>query len=155
MTTFDFSPLFRSTIGFDRLMNLLESSSQWADNGNGYPPYNIERTGEDTYRITLAVSGFGEDDLTVEARENVLVVEGRRKESDSGHTFLYRGIAGRSFKRQFQLADHVVVVGADLGNGLLTIDLRRELPEAMKPRRIAIGKPAATARLTSVESQAA
>lgn len=155
MTTFDFSPLFRSTIGFDRLMNLLVSSSQWADNGNGYPPYNIERTGEDTYRITLAVSGFGEDDLTVEARENVLVVEGRRKESDSGHTFLYRGIAGRSFKRQFQLADHVVVVGADLGNGLLTIDLRRELPEAMKPRRIAIGKPAATARLTSVESQAA
>lgn len=155
MTTFDFSPLFRSTIGFDRLMNLLESSSQWADSGNGYPPYNIERTGEDTYRITLAVSGFSEDELAIEARENVLVVEGRRKETDNGHTFLYRGIAGRSFKRQFQLADHVTVVGAELSNGLLTIDLKRELPEAMKPRRIAIGKPAATARLTSVESQAA
>lgn len=161
MTTFDFSPLFRSTIGFDRLMNLLESSStQWADNGNGYPPYNIERTGEDTYRITLAVSGFGEDELSIEARENALVVEGRRKETDNGHTFLYRGIAGRSFKRQFQLADHVRVEAAELANGLLTIELKRELPEAMKPRRIAIGRigaaaGAAAARLTGTEQQAA
>lgn len=154
MTTFDFSPLFRSTVGFDRLMNLLESSTQWAESGNGYPPYNIERTGEDTYRITLAVSGFGEDDLAIEARESLLVVEGRRKEADNGHTFLYRGIAGRSFKRQFQLADHVRVEGALLSHGLLTIDLRREVPDAMKPRRIAIGRAGAAPRLAG-EQQAA
>lgn len=154
MTTFDFSPLFRSTVGFDRLMNLLESSTQWTEAGNGYPPYNIERTGEDTYRITLAVAGFAEDDLAIEARENALVVEGRRKDADDGHTFLYRGIAGRTFKRQFQLADHVSVVGAHLGNGLLTIELKRELPDAMKPRRIAIGT-GATARLAGAEPKAA
>jgi len=138
MTTFDFSPLFRSTVGFDRLMNLLENSVQWAEAGNGYPPYNIEKTGEDQYRITLAVAGFGEDELNVEARENVLFVEGRRKEADAGHSYLYRGIAGRSFKRQFQLADYVKVSAAHLRNGLLVIDLVRELPEAMKPRRIEI-----------------
>lgn len=138
MTTFDFSPLFRSTVGFDRLMNMLENSVQWAEGGNGYPPYNIEKTGEDRYRITLAVAGFGEDELAVEARENALLVEGRKKEGDAGHSYLYRGIAGRSFKRQFQLADHVRVTGAHLHNGLLVIELLRELPEAMKPRRIEI-----------------
>jgi len=138
MTTFDFSPLFRSTVGFDRLMNMLENSVQWAEGGNSYPPYNIEKTGEDRYRITLAVAGFGEDELAVEARENALLVEGRKKEGDAGHSYLYHGIAGRSFKRQFQLADHVRVTGAHLHNGLLVIELLRELPEAMKPRRIEI-----------------
>src|SRR5512144_485515 len=138
MPTFDFSPLFRSTVGFDRLMNLLENSVQWTEAGNGYPPYNIEKTGEDQYRITLAVAGFGEDELNVEARENALFIEGRKKEGDTAHTYLYRGIAGRSFKRQFQLADHVKVTGASLYSGLLVIDLVRELPEAMKPRRIEI-----------------
>lgn len=138
MSTFDLSPLFRSTIGFDRLMNLLESSTQWAESGNGYPPYNIEKTGTDTYRITLAVAGFGEDELAIETRDAFLVVEGRKSEPEASAAFLYRGIAGRSFKRQFQLADHVKVVGAGLTNGLLVIDLVRELPETMKPRRIAI-----------------
>jgi molecular chaperone IbpA len=138
MTTFDFSPLFRSTVGFDRLMTMLENSVQWAEGSNGYPPYNIEKTSEDQYRITLAVAGFGEDELSIEARENALLVEGRKKEGDAGHSYLYRGIAGRSFKRHFQLADHVKVVGAHLHNGLLVIELVRELPEAMKPRRIEI-----------------
>ena len=137
MTTFDFSPLFRSTVGFDRLMNLLETAGQWSDTGNGYPPYNIERTGEDQYRVTLAVAGFGEDELAIEVRENALLVEGRKKDAD-GHSFLYRGIAGRSFKRQFQLADHVKVTSAELRHGLLVIDLVREVPEARKPRRIEI-----------------
>lgn len=138
MSTFDLSPLFRSTIGFDRLMNLLESSTQWAESGNGYPPYNIEKTGSDTYRITLAVAGFAEDELAIETRDTFLVVEGRKSEPEASAAFLYRGIAGRSFKRQFQLADHVKVVGASLTNGLLVVDLVRELPETMKPRRIAI-----------------
>jgi molecular chaperone IbpA len=145
MSTFDFTPLFRATIGFDRLMSMLENSAQWTESGNGYPPYNIERIGEDRYRVTVAVAGFGEDELALESRENVLVVEGRKKEADGSHEYLYRGIAGRSFRRQFQLADHVKVVSASLVNGLLVIDLVRELPEAMKPRRIAIttGTPAA------------
>lgn len=144
MTTFDFSPLFRSTVGFDRLMNLLENSGQWSDPGNGYPPYNIEKSGEDQYRVTLAVAGFAEDELFIETRENTLTIEGRKKDAESGRAFLYRGIAGRSFKRQFQLADHVKVSGAQLQNGLLVVDLVREVPEAMKPRRIAIstGSPA-------------
>ncbi|HSO41765.1 MAG TPA: Hsp20 family protein [Rhodospirillales bacterium] len=138
MTTFDFSPLFRSTVGFDRLMRLMESSTQMADAANGYPPYNIEKTGEDQYRITVAVAGFGQDELNVESHENTLVIEGRKKESDVEARYLYRGIAGRSFKRQFQVADHVKVIGASLNNGLLIIDLVREIPEAMKPRRIPI-----------------
>ena len=153
MTTLDVTPLFRSTVGFDRLMNLLENSGQWSETANSYPPYNIERTGEDRYRVTLAVAGFGEDELAVEARENTLLVEGRKKEAGAGRSFLYRGIAGRSFKRQFQLADHVKVTGATLGNGLLVIDLVREVPEAMKPRRIQIksdGPAAIEAAETSV-----
>lgn len=138
MTTFDFSPLFRSTVGFDRLMRLMESSNQLADAGNGYPPYNIEKTGDDRYRITLAVAGFGQDELAIVSQENSLVIEGRKKDVESEGRFLYRGIAGRSFKRQFQVADHVKVVGATLDNGLLVVDLVREIPEAMKPRRIEI-----------------
>ena len=144
MTTIDFAPLFRSTVGFDRLMSLLADSGQWSDSANGYPPYNIERTGEDRYRVTLAVAGFSGDELAVEAREHSLLVEGRKKETEGGRSFLYRGIAGRSFKRQFQLAEHVRVSGATLGNGLLVIELVREVPEAMKPRRIEINTSAPT-----------
>ena len=153
MTTFDFSPLFRSTVGFDRLMNLLENSVQWSEAGNGYPPYNIEKTGEDQYRITLALAGFGEDELNVEARENALLIEGRKKEAEEGHVYLYRGIAGRSFKRQFQLVDHVKVTGAHLNNGLLVIDLVRELPEATKPRHIEISTAAADAGATAQQQR--
>ncbi len=138
MTTFDFSPLFRSTVGFDRLMQLMESSTQLAEAANGYPPYNIEKTGEDRYRITVAVAGFGDDELSVETHENALLIEGRKREANGEARYLYRGIAGRSFKRQFQVADHVKVVAASLGNGLLVIDLVREIPEAMKPRQIPI-----------------
>ncbi len=140
MTTFDFAPLFRSTVGFDRMMRLLEDTRRLGEAGNGYPPYNIEKTGDDAYRITLAVAGFGEDDLTIEARENTLVVEGQKKETGGTVSVLYRGIAGRGFRRQFQLADHVKAVDAHLDNGMLVIDLVRELPEEMKPRRIPVTK---------------
>ena len=142
MTRYDFSPLFRSSVGFDRLMRLVENSVQQTDTANGYPPYNIEKTGEDQYRITVAVAGFGEDELALEVNQNVLMVEGRKNEADGEAVYLHRGIAGRSFKRQFQLADHVKVVDAHLDHGLLVIDLARELPETMKPRRIAISTSA-------------
>ncbi len=145
MTTFDFSPLFRSTVGFDRLMRTLEESNRWSESDSGYPPYNIEKIGEDKYRITLAIAGFGDDELAMEVHQNVLTIEGRKQGTDSSATYLHRGIAGRSFKRQFRLADHVEVSEAHLQNGLLTVDLVREVPEAMKPRRIEIaaGSPAA------------
>lgn len=142
MTTFDFSPLFRSTVGFDRLMNALEESNRWAEADNGYPPYNIEKTGEDKYRITLAIAGFGHDELSIEIHQNVLTIEGRKQSTADPANYLYRGIAGRSFKRQFRLADHVEVAEAHLQNGLLTVDLLREVPEAMKPRRIEISASA-------------
>jgi len=142
MTSFDFSPLFRSTVGFDRMMRLLENSSRVAEAGQGYPPYNIEKTGEDAYRITLAVAGFGEDEISIEVREGTLTIEGARKDEDTGASYLYRGIAGRGFKRQFQLADHVEVEGAKLFNGLLTLDLQRRVPEALKPRRIEVSTAA-------------
>lgn len=146
MTTFDFSPLFRSTIGFDRLMPFFEDALRWDESAASYPPYNIEKTGEDSYRITMAVAGFNKDDLNIEVRANALAVTGERKE-DEDHSYLHRGIAGRDFVRQFRLADHVNVVGADLENGLLHIDLVRELPEEMKPRRIEISTAAAVKRL--------
>lgn len=142
MTTFDFTPLFRATVGFDRLMRQLQEQSQWSEGANSYPPYNIERTGEDQYRVTLAVAGFAEADLAVTVRDTTLTVEGQRK-PEKETAYLHRGIAGRSFKRVFQLADHVRVVGAHLSNGLLIIDLVREVPEAMRPRRIAITTAAA------------
>jgi molecular chaperone IbpA len=143
MRTFDLSPLYRSTVGFDRLFTLLDSMSN-VDNGQTYPPYNIERTGENAYRITMAVAGFGEGDLEIEAKHNVLTVTGEKKEeaAEEGREVLYRGIAGRAFERRFQLADHVEVRGATLENGLLHVDLVREIPEAMKPRKIAIGSDA-------------
>jgi len=145
MRTFDLSPLFRSTIGFDRLADMLDSVAQF-DSGVSYPPYNIERTDENHYRISLAVAGFAEKDLAVEVKEGVLSVAGKRdSEKDGADThYLYQGIAGRSFERRFQLAENVEVKGAQLENGLLHIQLERIVPEEKKPRRIVIGaKPEA------------
>ena len=138
MVTFDFSPFYRSTIGFDRMAQLLENVSRVAEVDNGYPPYNIEAVGEDHYRVTIAVAGFAEGELEIQMRENTLFVSGEKKDEAAGTRYLHRGIAGRSFGKQFRLADHVRVENAWLDNGLLTIDLVRELPEAMKPRRIEI-----------------
>ena len=137
MTTFDFSPLFRSTVGFDRMQRLLESA-QRADEVNGYPPYNIEKLEENAYRITMAVAGFAEADIAIEVTAGVMAVSGKQPEPTGERSFLHRGIAGRTFRRSFQLADHVKVQGAALENGLLHIELAREIPEAMKPRKIAI-----------------
>jgi len=136
MTAFDLAPLNRSTIGFDRMLDLLQRASevQLVDN---YPPYNIEKAGEDQYRITLAVAGFTPEELNVVSQQNQLLVQGRKKEED-GQTFLYHGIANRSFQRRFELADHVKVTGAAITDGLLVIDLVREVPEEMRPRRIEI-----------------
>jgi molecular chaperone IbpA len=134
----DYSPFYRSTIGFDRLFDLLDSATKF-DTGSSYPPYDIEATGENQYRITMAVAGFGETDLDVETHENVLSIKGSKGENEDGAKYLYHGIAARSFERRFQLADHVVVTGAKLENGLLHVDLKREIPEALKPRRIEIG----------------
>ncbi|MFK7903113.1 MAG: Hsp20 family protein [Nitratireductor sp.] len=139
MRTIDFAPLYRSTVGFDRLFSMLDNVGQ-PDQGTSYPPYNIERTGEDAYRISMAVAGFGEDELVIETKENTLTVTGEKntEENNSPDNFLFRGIAGRSFERRFQLADFVKVSDASLKNGLLHIELLREIPEAMKPRQIAI-----------------
>jgi len=137
MTMIDLTPFSRSSIGFDRMFNMLENATQLAPAEN-YPPYNIERTGEDTYRITIAVAGFTPDDLTLTAQANQLVVSGNRPQSDETE-YLYQGIAGRAFRREFSLADHVKVAGASLNNGMLVIDLVREVPEAMRPRKIEIG----------------
>ncbi len=136
MRTFDLTPLYRSTVGFDRVFDLLDTVGK-AETG-GYPPYNIERLDENDYRVTLAVAGFAEDELDVELHENTLTVTGSRGDSDEGRTFLYQGIAGRSFQRRFQLAEHVKVAGASLVNGLLNIELKREIPESAKPRKISI-----------------
>ena len=145
MTTFDFSPLFRSTIGFDRLGQLLDQAL--VDEGSSYPPYNIEKTGDDAYRITMAVAGFGEDDLNIVAQDNMLVVSGKAKPADEKTEYLYRGIAGRAFERRFQLADHIKVAGAQLVNGLLHVDLVREVPEAKRPRTIKVETGAPKAKL--------
>src|SRR6266545_2459682 len=136
MRTFDLSPLYRSTVGFDRLFSLLDTASG-PEGAPAYPPYNIERTGQSSYRVTLAVAGFGEGDLDIQAKENVLTVKGEKKEEkqEGEREVLYRGIAARAFERRFQLAEHVEVTGASLENGLLHVDLKREIPEAMKPRQ--------------------
>lgn len=141
----DFSPLYRSTVGFDRLFTMLDSLAQ-PDQAQTYPPYNIERTGENTYRITMAVAGFDEKELSIEAQAHVLTVKGEKSEepAESGE-YLYRGIAKRAFERRFQLADHVEVQAASLKNGLLHIDLLRNIPETMKPRRISIAAEAVDA----------
>ena len=136
--TLDFSPLFRTAIGFDRLARLA-NSVQDAPNTQSYPPYNIERTGDDSYRLTVAVAGFNQDELEIVVRDNTLLVAGRVKAEENKGEVLYRGIAGRAFERRFALADHIVVEGADLKNGLLHVGLKRVVPEALKPRRIEIG----------------
>jgi molecular chaperone IbpA len=135
-TNFDFTPLYRSGVGFDRVFDLLENAARGQATDN-WPPYDIAKTGEDAYRISMAVAGFAQDDLTLTAEPNLLVVAGERDGEPSGE-YLHRGIANRSFTRRFELADHVKVTGANLVNGLLTIDLQREIPEEMKPRRIEI-----------------
>ena len=136
MTTFDLTPLWRSTVGYDRLADLIEDSLRWTGEDN-YPPYNIERLGEDHYQIALALAGFAPEDLTITAEQNVLTVAGRKAEKGE-HNYLYQGISARPFRRVFNLADYVQVKGASLEDGLLKIDLVREVPESMKPRRIAI-----------------
>src|SRR5690625_2355041 len=141
MTTFDLSPLYRTAIGFDRLADMLTSASRV--DSNGYPPYNIKSLGEDRYRITMAVAGFGSDELDIVSEQNTLTIPGSKSDSTKSekgeHELVYRGIADRSVERRYQLADHVRVVGADLENGLQDIELQRELPERMKPRKAEVG----------------
>lgn len=149
----DFSPLYRSTVGFDRLFTMLDSLGQ-PDQSPSYPPYNIERTGENAYRITMAVAGFDESELTIEAREHALTIKGEKSEEAADEKqFLHRGIAKRAFERRFQLADHVEIRGAQLKNGLLHIDLVREIPEAAKPRKIEIASASREAK--QIEAQTA
>ena len=141
MRAIDFTPLYRSTVGFDRLASLLDSALSADATTQSYPPYNIEKTGEDAYRITIAVAGFAEAELGIESRQGQLIVTGAKAKTESeaeARSFLHRGIAERGFERRFQLADHVKPVGANLENGLLHIDLVREIPEALKPRTIQI-----------------
>ena len=142
MRQFDLSPLYRSTVGFDRLFSMFDQAGA-GEAAPTYPPYNIERTGETTYRITVAVAGFAENDLTIETKENTLSIRGSRETAPKAETpateVLYQGIAARAFERRFQLADHVTVTGASLRNGLLHVDLAREIPEAARPRQIPIG----------------
>ena len=137
MNTLDFSPLFRTAIGFDRMARLADAARA-ASEGPSYPPYNIERTGEDAYVLTMAIAGFGAEDLDITAQDNVLTVSGRAPREEDSRRYLHRGIAGRAFERRFVLADHIQVHGADLRNGLLHVALKREVPEALKPRRIPI-----------------
>ena len=138
MRHFDFSPLYRATVGFDQIADIMDRVLASDTTGPSYPPYNIEKTADDTYRISIAVAGFSNQDLDVEVKENALVVSAKKAEEDSAKTYLHRGIATRAFERRFQLADHVRVVGASHIDGMLHIDLVRELPEAYKPRRIEI-----------------
>lgn len=139
MNTIDLTPLYRNSVGFDRLANLLDTALRSDNVSTGYPPYNIEVTGDERYAVTLAVAGFSEADIDISVEKGVLTVRGR-KEDDAERKFLHRGIANRAFERKFNLADFVEVTGASLENGLLTIALRKEIPEAMKPRKIEIGR---------------
>ena len=145
MREFDYSPLFRSAIGFDRLPSLIDTALRSNVQADAYPPYNIEKLDQDTYRVSIAVVGFAESDLSVEMREGTLVVTGERKAADDGVSYLHRGIAGRSFVRRFQLSEYVEVRDAALVNGMLSIDLVREVPEALKPRKIEISSTAPVA----------
>ncbi len=138
MRTIDFSPLFRHSVGFDRMQRLVDSALRYEGTETAYPPYNIEQTGEDGYVITMAVAGFGDGDLDVIVKENTLVISGKIEREEGDATYLHRGIAGRAFERRFELADHIRVAGADLANGLLHIELVREVPEEKKPKQIAI-----------------
>jgi molecular chaperone IbpA len=152
MRTFDPTPLWRSTIGFDRLFDLIDSSMSVAH--DNYPPYNIERAGEDIYHISLALAGFAPDEVSVTAEQNMLTIEGRNAD-EGDHQYLYQGISSRPFRRQFSLADYVQVKGASFKDGVLQIDLVREVPEAMKPRRIAIESGPAAAESQQVEHKTA
>ncbi|WP_193367935.1 Hsp20 family protein [Pelagibius marinus] len=140
MRTMDLSPLYRASVGFDRLLKSLDTAGRLEESAYSYPPYNIEKVSEDAYRIVMAVAGFGEDELDITAKENSLVISGRKEkaEGEDEVTFLHRGIANRAFERRFDLADHIKVTGAKLENGLLAVELVREIPEAMKPRSISI-----------------
>ncbi len=144
MTTIDFAPLFRTAIGFDRLARLVDTAASTPDT-QSYPPYNIEKTGDDTYRLTMAVAGFRPDELDLTVKENTLIISGRVANDGPKAEILYRGIAGRAFERRFVLADHIVVEGADVQHGLLHVGLKRVVPEALKPRKIAIGGSAPSA----------
>ncbi len=139
MRNFDLTPLYRSTVGFDRLASILDNVAR-SDGSASYPPYNIEKTGDDAYRITIAVAGFTDNELTIEARDGQLVIAGRKAEAEAETTYLHRGIATRAFEKRFQLADHVRATDAITQNGLLHVDLLREIPEALKPRKIEIAK---------------
>ena len=143
MRTYDLSPLYRATVGFDRMSDLMDRVMR-ADTGTGggYPPYNIEKTGDDAYRISIAAAGFTDEELSVEVRQNALVISASKAKDDAKRSYLHRGIATRSFEKTFELADHVHVTGAVHENGMLHVDLAREVPEALKPRRIEIAKPA-------------
>ena len=140
MRTIDFAPLYRSTVGFDRLAQMLDSAAGFESEGSTFPPYNIERLGDNEYRITMAVAGFSEPEISIEVKENALTVTGAKATEAKDRKFLHRGIATRAFERRFQLADHVEVKQADLKDGLLNVDLVRNVPERLKPRMIAIGK---------------
>ena len=153
MRTIDFSPLYRSVVGFDRLADMLDAAT--TETAGGYPPYNIERTAENAYRIEIAVAGFKPADLHVEVKENLLTVQGRKTETEDTRRFLHRGLAERNFERRFQLADYVVVVDAQLADGLLSISLKRELPEALKPRRIEINGAKPETLIEAANAQAA
>ncbi|TCV68675.1 Hsp20 family protein [Neorhizobium sp. S3-V5DH] len=151
-TNLDFSPLFRSSIGFDRMLDALQAASR-IETIDNWPPYDIVKTGEDDYRIAMAVAGFSQDELTMTQEQNLLIISGQKANAEDVQ-YLHRGIAGRSFQRRFELADHVKVVGADLVNGLLTIDLKREIPEAMKPRRIEISTDEALPKVDTKQIEA-
>src|SRR6266540_3831932 len=156
MRTFDLAPLYRSTVGFDRLFSMLDGAG-FDSSAPTYPPYNIERTGENAYRISIAVAGFAENELSIEAKENTLTIKGEKQTKDEKNSgeVLYQGIAARAFERVFQLADYVQVKGAALENGLLHVDLVREIPEAKKPRQIPIGKANGNGKTNVVEAKAA
>ena len=153
MRHYDLTPLYRSTVGFDRLGSLLDTLNSYEGDAPAYPPYNIERVGENDYRISMAVAGFSDADLDIEVKEHTLSIRGDKQTEQENLTYLHRGIAARSFERRFQLADHVVVKGASLENGLLHVDLVREIPEAMKPRTIEITTKSDAP--TTIDSQAA
>src|SRR5580698_1481550 len=157
MYRFDFSPLFRSTIGFDRLTHLVDAATRVDSASLAYPPYNIEKTGEDAYRLTMAVAGFSPAELDITVQEDTLLVTGKgaKKEDENGVSYLHRGIARRSFERRFSLADHLKVVGASLDNGMLSVDVVHEVPEAAKPRTIKIGTTVATVQPQVTEQKAA
>lgn len=146
MNRIDLSPLYRSSVGFDRMASLLDSSLRGEQSTNGYPPYDIEVLDENKYAVTIAVAGFGRHELDIQVEKGVLTIRGRKEKADEERKFLHQGIAYRTFERKFNLADHIEVVSADMNNGLLTINLKQEIPEAMKPRKIEIGDANSTSK---------